>query len=51
MGIAVGIVPLDGTEPKINLGVITPPPNCNVHMEKYHCNMRVKVQQEEERSE
>jgi len=26
MGIAVGIVPLDGTEPKINLGVITPPP-------------------------
>jgi len=42
MGIAFGIFSLGGTEAKIHLGVIYPPPNCNVRLKKYHCNTRVK---------
>ena len=42
MGVAFGILSLGGTESEIHLGVIYPPPNCNVRFKKYHCNTRVK---------
>jgi len=43
MGIAVGILALGGSEPEIHLGgYLPPPPNCNIHFKKYHCNTRVK---------
>ena len=43
MDIAFGISALGGTEPEIHLGVIYLPPNCNVRLKKYYCNIRVKV--------
>ena len=42
MGVAFAILSLGGTETEIHLGVIYPPPNCNVRFKKYHCNTRVK---------
>ena len=41
MGVAFGILSLGGTETEIHLGVIYPPPNCNVRFKKYHSNTRV----------
>jgi len=41
MGIALGILALGGTEPKIHLGGYLT--NCNVRFKKHHCNTGVKV--------
>ena len=41
MGVAFGILSLDGTETEIHLGGHLPPPNCNVRFKIYHCNTRV----------
>ena len=49
MGVAFGILSLGGTEAEIHLGGHLPPPNCNVRLKKYHCNTRVKGQQEQGR--
>ena len=38
-----GISSLAGTKPEILLGVIYPPPTCNIRYKKHTCNRRVKT--------